>query len=286
MQPCVVICRCKTTEKFVPIQVGAEQQMKKETVPTNRASCSTSVQQISEENTTDYLEKESRKEKITTTTCHMMKTTDNSESQENRRKTGSSLAQYSTPVEQLQFHYSVNVADILHGCIDINLIDYINSLLRVQFNVTYGMVKPSVLYLKSISNEPLKDNEIIPRHVFAVQIHFINGHFIVSSQCGSYVTVYDSLPNVYRTKHILPQLKLIYASVSDLTNVKYILPQNQGASTDCGVFAVNNAFMLLKGLFPQHYEVQQSSLRTHLHACILQGYISDFPRKVFASTPE
>lgn len=52
----------------------------------------------------------------------------------------------------------------------------------------------------------------------------------------------------------MPQLQLVYQSTMDQTvkesDVRYIVPQSQGISVDCGAFAVANAISVIHNIEP------------------------------------
>lgn len=55
----------------------------------------------------------------------------------------------------------------------------------------------------------------------AVQIHYINGHYVISCQRGNEIVLYDTIPNrVKRIKDLLPQLKTLYVRVRQMLNPK------------------------------------------------------------------
>ena len=97
-----------------------------------------------------------------------------------------------------------------------------------------------------------------------VQIHIIPGHYVVSCQDEGQITIYDSVPYVERSVQLLPQLKVRYSLLEDhpdpLSLVKYIIPQIQSGSNDCGLFAAANAYLILSGTNPQNVILQQCEL--------------------------
>ena len=114
-----------------------------------------------------------------------------------------------------------------------------------------------------------------------VQIHIIPGHYVVSCQDEGQITIYDSVPYVERSVQLLPQLKVRYSLLDNhpdpISLVKYIIPQIQSGSSDCGLFAAANAYLLLSGTNPQNVILQQSELRSHLHRCLKLKSVTPFP---------
>ena len=81
----------------------------------------------------------------------------------------------------------------------ISLMDYVSVLLKAQFNVSLGLYPPSYVYAKVVAGETFLPEQVIPRDAAeAVQIHFINSHYVVSYYHEGSVTVFDSLPNATR----------------------------------------------------------------------------------------
>lgn len=151
-------------------------------------------------------------------------------------------------------------------------------LLKAKFNVSLALYPPSYVYAKMAARENLPPEQVIPRDsAEAIQIHFINYHYVVSYYHQGSVTVYDSLHNASRCADLNPQLQLLYASCDKPITIQYKVPQSQGCSTDCGHFAVYNAYSLLKHEFPACRTVQQNQMRNHLYKCLTRGIISDFP---------
>ena len=141
-------------------------------------------------------------------------------------------------------------------------------------------MSPSFLYGAALAQDYVE-----PLHADAnsriVQIHIIPGHYVVSCQDEGQITIYDSVPYVERSVQLLPQLKVRYSLLDDhpdpLSLVKYIIPQIQSGSSDCGLFAAANAYLLLSGTNPQNVILQQSELRSHLHRCLKLKSVTPFP---------
>ena len=114
----------------------------------------------------------------------------------------------------------------------------------------------------------------------AIQIHYINGHYVVSHQIKRNIIIYDTLYNEARIKQLLMQLRCIYKLLDDVSNpeeyIRYCVPQSQGYRNDCGAFAAAFAITLYMGEDPQLYRFEQNCLRVHLKNCIDSGKI-EFP---------
>ncbi|XP_069131607.1 uncharacterized protein [Argopecten irradians] len=171
----------------------------------------------------------------------------------------------------------VQPSDVLDGYVDINMLDYITSVLRVQYDQSHGLLKPSYLHAMSQDNRSLPNSDIVPPHQFAVQVHFINSHYVVSSQSNlGFITVFDSLPNSTRLAQILPQLIITYRTLQEnpTQQIQYVVPQHQGSTADCACFAVCNTIMILQGVQPSSFVLNQLGLRTYLHEGILAGFFA------------
>ncbi|WAR30905.1 PIF1-like protein [Mya arenaria] len=189
---------------------------------------------------------------------------------------------FSVPVETEPQHqdifYGLNPSSVMMGYIDIQVLDYYSALLKAQCAQTHGLIPPSVLYQQQLSNENIHTGQIVPEGVDAVQIHFINDHYLVSAKQNDTITVFDSLKNTNRVQRLIPQLRRIYGDLGKLS-IKYIVPQSQGTSDDCGVFAAANAYFLVNGESLYHLILDQDALRNHLKLCLQNGTITDFPKE-------
>ena len=164
-------------------------------------------------------------------------------------------------------------ASVLEGEIEIQALD--------AFATVANLIPPSVPYLAQLNGENLgwrriqKDNN-------AVQIHFVPpGHYIVSRQHNGLITLYDSLRNPRRIEQILPQLKVMYMSLDNVLDphqlIAYVVPQSQGCTADCGLFAAANALLLISGGDPRNVTFCQQKMRQHLYQCLRSQSITQFP---------
>lgn len=116
------------------------------------------------------------------------------------------------------------------------MMDFISQVLKTQFKSHFecldGLLPPSYLYgLEKYDREHSK----ILNQNFAVQIHIIPGHYMVSTQVNGRLCVYDSLYNICHLNALKPQLRLLY-DTDVINNVIYTCLQSQGCSNLCGFF--------------------------------------------------
>ena len=162
---------------------------------------------------------------------------------------------------------------VLSGEIHIEALD--------EFSVLAGLIPPQTLYYAVLSGSAsLKELEI-DESVFAVQIHYITGHYVVSHQNELGIFVFDSLPYSERVVDLLPQLLLLYKQLRHTDNpvasIQYKISQLQGNTNGCGVFAAANAINLLRSMDPCSVVLDTAKLRTHLYNCLVTKKISPFP---------
>ena len=162
---------------------------------------------------------------------------------------------------------------VLSGEIHIEALD--------EFSVLAGLIPPQTLYYAVLSGcASLKELEI-DESVFAVQIHYITGHYVVSHQNELGIFVFDSKPYTERVVDLLPQLLLLYKKLRREDNpaacIQYKISQLQGNTNDCGVFAAANAINLLRSIDPCSVMLDTAQLRNHLYNCLVTKTISPFP---------
>jgi hypothetical protein len=68
----------------------------------------------------------------------------------------------------------------------------------------------------------------------------------------------------------------MYANLASCS-LHYSLPQEQGFTTDCGLFAIANAYNILCGRNPLKIQLDQGLMRQHLRNCLQSLVITDFP---------
>ena len=150
-----------------------------------------------------------------------------------------------------------------------------------DFSTLLDILTPSQLYYSTLTHSGLPAESRIQPHVNAVQIHFINNHYVVSAQTNGVITVYDSIPNSNRVNELLEQLRILYVTVQHYRNpvsqIKYIIPQCQGPTSDCGVFACANAQLLQSGIDPCSVVLDQSKLRNHVYFCLNKREVYQLP---------
>ena len=110
----------------------------------------------------------------------------------------------------------INENSVFETTLDVRVMDYFTLLLKRQFNVNYGLLRPSYLYAYVLQKDNLQESDKVPRGVFAIQIHYLDGHYVVTCQVRNTLTVYDSLTNIQWTNSILPQIEMLYNSVNYL----------------------------------------------------------------------
>ena len=79
----------------------------------------------------------------------------------------------------------------------------------------------------------------------------------------------------------MPQLRLSYEVVNDRrvkqSDVRYYVPQSQGSSVDCGLFAVANAVCILNNVEPASVLLHQRYMRSHIFQCLYNNHFVMFP---------
>ena len=156
---------------------------------------------------------------------------------------------------------------ILHDEIHIEVLDLSSIVLKRQFSVHHGLVPPSRLYSHVLENRPVPVNDCIPSYCTAIQIHYVEGHYVVFHQFMRTITVYDSLPYIGRREQVMPQLKILYRCLTENPNtpISYCSPQHQGYSSLCGAVVVASTVALLIEKAPLHRtEFLCAKMRTHL----------------------
>ena len=175
----------------------------------------------------------------------------------------------------------VNFTDILVGEAPINIMDLISMRLKTQYRKQHGLLALSYVYAKECAKETLADTEIIPQNVIAVQIHFVNGHYLISCQLPPNIYIIDSLSYKQRVSQLMPQLRLSYEVVNDRrvkqSDVRYYVPQSQGSSVDCGPFAVANAVCILNNVETASVVLRQRHMRSHIFQCLYNNHFVMFP---------
>ena len=150
-----------------------------------------------------------------------------------------------------------------------------------DFSTLLNLLTPSQLYYSTLTHAGLPEGNRIQAHTNAVQIHYINSHFVVSAQTNGCITVYDSIPSSNRVNELLEQLKILYVSLQNYQNpvnqIRYTIPQNQGTTSDCGVFACANAQLLMSGIDPCTVVLDQSRLRNHVYCCLNRRNVFQLP---------
>ena len=93
------------------------------------------------------------------------------------------------------FLISSNIAGkILLDEIPFEVLDFASVVLKRQFSVQHGLVLPSRLYAHVLEKRPVSAFECVSSNCTAGRIHYVQGHYVVSYQFITNITVYDSLP--------------------------------------------------------------------------------------------
>ena len=157
--------------------------------------------------------------------------------------------------------------DVLIGELGIDVLDKVSLLI--------GLIPPGTIYY-GVQTKSVNESLRVEKDKYHVQIHFIANHYIVSCQAKGKITIYDSLPDTSRISSLKPQLESLYYDVKT-EDICYCVPQFQGATVDCGLFACANAIMLLKFINPTTVKLDQTKLRSHLKNILTSGTVSLFP---------
>ena len=150
----------------------------------------------------------------------------------------------------------MDLESISSGCIEIQVLDYYSQLLKAQFEAKYGLLPPSMLYHEQISQQIPTNCHHVPVDADAVQIHYLQDHYVVSAKYKNSITVYDSLRNSCRIQDLQQQLINMYGNISSM-DINYVVSQSQGSTLDCGVFAAANIVTLMHGRNPTNVFLNQ-----------------------------
>ena len=161
----------------------------------------------------------------------------------------------------------MDLNSILSGSIDVQVVDYFSVPLKTQLHIEYGLLPPSLIYHQSIEGTTSEDS--IPNEANAVQIHYIDAHYVVSSKTNKNITIFDSLNNPDRIQSLSKQLKIMYENFENLTT-SYVIPQTQGSTLDCGAFAAANAYYLSKQVSPCGFHLHPHLITNVLKMELLQ----------------
>ena len=169
--------------------------------------------------------------------------------------------------------------NVLYGELPIEVLDLSSMLLKKQFNVTHGLLRPSYIYAHILTGQQVPEADRIPSACTAVQMHFVPYHYILSYQFMKTITIYDSVYAPERIEQVLPQLKIVYKGLAENpeTPINYCIPQHQLDSESCGIFAIAfTVALLLKQIPLRQTGFLMSGIRQHLLKCLKQGTFSMF----------
>ena len=122
------------------------------------------------------------------------------------------------------------------------------------------------------------DPECIPLNLHAVNLHYIDSHWVASWQdpCDLTVKIYDSLCNNNRLLMLMPILRLMY----DLTvyTPRYVVGVTQQKEVSCGAYATAFAVCCAQHRPPEGFKfVPDREVRQHLLKCIVNEEMTMFP---------
>ncbi|XP_053397697.1 uncharacterized protein LOC123552200 isoform X2 [Mercenaria mercenaria] len=179
------------------------------------------------------------------------------------------------------------VLDDAHD-IDIQTMNFVARLLKRKFGCNVGMLLPGFLYERASFEGTAQISEV-GRGTNAVQIHYLQNHFVVSAQFNGRIYVYDSLDNKKHLENVVsqlkPQLNLLYENTE---SIQLVVLQSQGTSKLCGCFAAANAYKLLELLqnnsIPAQTMYKISQMRQHLYSCLDSKLMQQFPEETHYQT--
>jgi hypothetical protein len=115
-----------------------------------------------------------------------------------------------------------------------------------------------------------------------LQFHCVNrNHWVISSSFGGRIKIYDSLPSGgdKLSEDLLNQLQNLYSPDGASVTVERVPVQRQLGSSDCGLFAIGFATVLLDFEPVSNLVFDQSKMRLHLINCLENQRITPFPIK-------
>ena len=151
------------------------------------------------------------------------------------------------------------------------ILDYVSFELKYEAeeNGLKGLVPPSKLFSHYQEKKHLELELRVPDISAGINIHYLQSqHYVVSykvfTETGPIIKIYDSLAPGERMwrgrlKDLPTQLQLLYGNI---TNIEVICAQHQGykasATANCGIFAIANTIMLIKGEDPCEFTLPKN----------------------------
>ena len=151
------------------------------------------------------------------------------------------------------------------------LIQAAMTLLRKQFPDQNGLQSTQIL---------ARNLQWLSSNTDFVQISYISqSHWVCASNIFSSPEVcdlYDSMPPVYSST-LTSQVAAIMKCQSPCFKLRHIDVQHQSGGQDCGLFAIAFMYALCAGKDPHLCYFDQSQMRSHLHSCLQNQTMSEFP---------
>ena len=181
--------------------------------------------------------------------------------------------------------------------IPIRVLDLLSHAMRFDGEESglRGFVSPSILYQHVIEKSDRLPAELaVPTTSRGLNLHYLSSqHYVVSYKDfvddgggggGSdysrpRITVFDSLPaegpcRIRRENKLRQQLNLVYGrELTEKIRVRFLCAQHQGTSSDCAVFSVANALLLIDDCDPCDYELS-SGMRDQLIDMLNHGKVN------------
>ena len=175
--------------------------------------------------------------------------------------------------------------------LSLSFVDYNDILKESELDIMFldiysqlaGLVSPSKLLYATRKEESLLAYQAVNN---TIQIHWVNGHFAVSHIKDNTIVVYDSLHSDQRLQQVYSQILFIRNELGLFFHkfeIKYVVPQQQTNSVDCGLYAAANAACLLSGQDHKGKSYDPLKLRSHLLMCLQEQRLSQFPERNTAS---
>ena len=127
-----------------------------------------------------------------------------------------------------------------------------------------------------IFQKPDKVSRALDNHI---QIHFTNGHWVVSQLHEGTVNLYDSLNATTISANLSEQIQALYFKRAGSGSVSLIPVQKQPNVTDCGLYAIANTTSLAYGEAPEKNLYDEKEMRDHLLSCFEAMVLIPFPTK-------
>ena len=118
------------------------------------------------------------------------------------------------------------------------------------------------------------------RGSFVQVLHTGQLHWITVSNvlCGpGEVQIFDSLPSGDIPIYVKTQIAALLHQKGEDFTITVRQCQTQRGGTDCGLFAIANAYALVQGKDPTMFQFDQNRMRQHLKICLENGKMDDFP---------